>query len=93
MTDLTYLKELFQILKSNQVTAYKEGGLEIRLLSTKIPDVDPSPSPAMTIDSPQESNLPPDLRADTLMDEDKILNWSAPPSGDDSFPLTGDLPL
>lgn len=88
MTDLTYLKELFQILKSNQVTTYKEGGLEISLIPAS-----PGPSPAILQPDPQEQTLPPDLRADTLMDEDKILNWSAPPNGDDQLPLTDDMPL
>lgn len=38
-----------------------------------------------------EEALPPDLRADSLMDQDKILNWSTQPDNNElPLPLTGD---
>lgn len=43
----------------------------------------------------QEEALPPDLRADSLMDQDKILNWSSPDQNPEEpeLPLTGEQPL
>ena len=45
----------------------------------------------------QEEALPPDLRADSLMDQDKILNWSSPDQKpfdeEPELPLTGEAPL
>jgi hypothetical protein len=45
----------------------------------------------------QEEALPVDLRADALMDQDKILNWSSPDQKpfeqDQELPLTGEMPL
>ena len=45
----------------------------------------------------QEEAMPPDLRADALMDQDRILNWSSPdqkPFEEDiSLPLTDEQPL
>lgn len=45
----------------------------------------------------QEESLPPDLRADALMDQDKILNWSSPDQKpfeeEPEMPLTGEMPL
>lgn len=42
----------------------------------------------------QEESLPPDLRADNLMNQDNILNWSSPDqSQEQPMPLTGEQPL
>ena len=43
----------------------------------------------------QEESLPVDLRADSLMDQDKILNWSSPDQNPEEpeLPLTGEQPL
>lgn len=43
----------------------------------------------------QEESLPPDLRADNLMNQDNILNWSSPdqPQEQPAMPLTGEAPL
>lgn len=40
----------------------------------------------------QEESIPPDLRADDLMNADKVLNWSSP-DGDQGIPLTGEQDL
>lgn len=88
MVDLEYLSKLIVLLRSQSVSTYKEGGLEIGLL----PSSNPSPPPAI-VPNPQEQDLPPDLRADSLFDQDKILNWSSPDGNHESLPLTGDEPL
>lgn len=43
----------------------------------------------------QEESLPIDLRADSLLDQDKILNWSSPDQAqnEQELPLTGEQPL
>jgi len=43
----------------------------------------------------QEEAMPPDLRADSLMDYDKIINWSSPDQSPDEppMPLTGEEAL
>lgn len=43
----------------------------------------------------QEESLPPDLRADNLMNQDNILNWSSPDQSQEQqpMPLTGEAPL
>lgn len=43
----------------------------------------------------QEEAMPPDLRADALMDQDKVLNWSSPDQipNDIPLPLTGEEDL
>lgn len=40
----------------------------------------------------QEEAMPVDLRADTLLDQDKILNWSSPDQSpnEPELPLTGE---
>jgi hypothetical protein len=45
-----------------------------------------------------EAKLPPDLRGDDLMNEQKVMEWSAPPSAAPSMPepdmpLTGEVPM
>ena len=44
----------------------------------------------------QENSLSPDLRADDLMNEKKVMEWSAPPSAEGAepdMPLTGEAIL
>lgn len=45
----------------------------------------------------QEEAMPPDLRADALMDQDKVLNWSSPDQRpideEPELPLTGEQSL
>ena len=60
---------------------------------------DPNRSTQAIVDAfkKQEEALPPDLRADSLMDQDKILNWSSPDQKpfdeEPELPLTGEAPL
>jgi hypothetical protein len=99
--DRAYLSELLPILKANGVANIKMAGLELSFhVEHKDVAIGAAPGPhpdstdkiAETIRK-QEEALPPDLRADSLMDEDKVLNWSSPDAGQGELPLTGDQPL
>lgn len=106
MVDSTYLQNLLGILKLHNVCHIKMQGLEIdftvkeQLVSSSNQVVDFSINQdsvqaiADTIKK-QEEAMPPDLRADTLMDQDKILNWSSPDqtTSEPELPLTGETPL
>lgn len=105
--NVTELKELIPILKSNGVLKFKEGGLEIvfhveqQLPSVSLPSVDISPGRPLSeaiqeMHKNEENSLPPDLRTDNITDADKVLNWSVPNQEDDQanvIPLTGDQQL
>lgn len=104
MVDSTYLQNLLGILKLHNVSHIKMQGLEIEFhvehsVSHNIPreslqETDSTQIIADTIKK-QEEAMPPDLRADSLMDQDKILNWSSPDqtTGEPELPLTGETPL
>lgn len=87
------------MLKDLGVASYKGGGIELNFstvtpLTTSEPaSVSPPPSNELIEVPIDESKIPPDLRADALMDQDKVLNWSAPGGDDHALPLTGDTPL
>jgi hypothetical protein len=101
VTDLKYIKDLLFILKANGIASFKTAGLELVFHMEqpttgdfKLP-VQDLPVTSHTIDAPEPPNMPADLRSDTLMSEDHILNWSAPPDSttNEQIPLTGDQPL
>ncbi len=87
------------MLKDSHVQSYKGGGVELLFHVELVPSagapLSSPPSSNQLLEVPiDEKMIPPDLRADVLMDGDKILNWSAPGAQDDhSIPLTGDTPL
>lgn len=85
MTDQE-LDAYLAILSKYNVTRFKKAGLEIELQPYPVTRPIPDPPPA----KPQvtEDFLPPDLKADELMKEDTILNWSSPDSGEPDLPLT-----
>lgn len=111
MVDTRYLQELVIILKSNGVKHIKMQGLELSFHVEQILGMEQilgdSPiNPNISSDSTQiiadtlrkqEEAMPPDLRADALMDQDKILNWSSPDQKafdeEPSLPLTDEQPL
>ena len=81
MVDIGYLKELISLLKSSNCSRIKMAGLEVEIATV------PGDSPILT----QPSITPlvhPDFKADDLMSEDKILNWSSPDAQADDLPLT-----
>ena len=91
------LEKLLDLLIKKQVSIYidKKAGLEIQF-NHQIPK--PAGSlvqpPAQLIDAPEPDNIPPDLRADDLFAEDKVLNWSSPDQIDEmDMPLTGGGPI
>lgn len=103
MIDRQYLQDLLPILKIHGVSSFKLNGLELtfhvepsRVSYTPEMPNDQS-SMDITIDTlkAQEEAMPVDLRADSLMDQDKILNWSSPDQTLDDLPLplTGEEPL
>ena len=106
MTDLRYIQDLLPVLKLHGVKHIKMHGLEllfhIEQASKDINnisasnDIDSLPIIADALKK-QEEAMPPDLRADALMDQDRILNWSSPdqkPFEEDiSLPLTDEQPL
>ncbi len=89
------LDALLTLLAKHRVSIYidKKAGLEISFHQNH-----PKPAeslvqpPAQMIDAPEPTNIPPDLRADDLFNEDKVLNWSSPDQfdGGDPLPLTED---
>lgn len=95
MYDLTYLKGLLDLARSNSVYSIKMTGLEIAFGATpivleevqaSIPAVDPLEGLRK-----QEESLPPDLRADDLMNADKVLFYSSP-GHTEAMPLTSPEP-
>jgi hypothetical protein len=110
MTDLRYIQDLVAILKTHQVSHIKMQGLELtfhvehttNVVSTGLPyttNVVTDDSTQIIADAlkKQEESMPPDLRADALMDQEKILNWSSPDQKsfdqEPELPLTGEQPL
>lgn len=103
MTDLRYIQDLLSTLKQHGVKTFKDGSLNLEfhaehLSSSESPPITSSESSTKIISDTikqQEQALPPDLRADTLMDHDKVLNWSSPDQAPDEkeLPLTGEQPL
>lgn len=53
----------------------------------------PAHSPLVDALKKHEESLPPDLRADDLMNHDKVLNWSSPDGGEVQIPLAGEQDL
>ncbi len=84
------LESLLLLLSKYGCTRFKKAGLEIELGPQSTKSIS-APLPATDTEINLESMLPPDLRADDLMSEDKVLNWSSPDAGvDSSLPLTAD---
>lgn len=81
------LKELIPLLQSAQVRSFKWGSIEIEF-SNHIKELD-KPSPGPVKETKAEPFVQPDLKADDMMDYDKVLHWSG--SGPDgTLPLTGE---
>lgn len=103
MTDLTYIQNLLTILKTHQVKHIKMQGIELTFDDVKVKMFhveQPSDNSTEVIAEAlkeQEKAMPPDLRADALMDQDKVLNWSSPDQKpfdeEPELPLTGEQPL
>lgn len=97
MIDIDYLSKLLPLLKAHGISSYNDSGLCIRFQKFHVEQafITPEPTKDQLINVPvDESTLPPDLRADVLMDQDKILNWSAPNQEvQEELPLTGDSPI
>ena len=66
------LPELIPFLRANGVLRFKNKDLEIELKPIEIP--------SQVVDMPEPANMPAGLKATDLMDEQSILNWSAPPA-------------
>lgn len=89
------LHALIPFLKQHGVSWFKNQDLEVEF---HIPlTSNPSPEPDKVVEMPEPSNMPPDLRADDLFNEDKVINWSAPPGPETDLeppmPLTGETAL
>lgn len=89
MTKLENLEKTLELLRKYGCSRYKSAGVEIEL-GPQLPVLS-TPHPAQ--DEIQEIKIaeeeyPPDLRADDLMREDQVLNWSSPDAGDGELPLT-----
>jgi hypothetical protein len=84
------LKDLLPLLRTHGVSKFRDSQYEIEF---EIKQIEQSPS--QVIDVPEPPNMPPDLRADDLMNADKVLNWSSPdvPADEAPMPLTGDIAL
>lgn len=97
MTDLKYLSDLLPLLKLNGVRSIKMQGLELLFHAEQLPLPIPIKDSTQIIQDAlkkQEEAMPQDLRADHLMDQDKVLHWSSPDQGpDQELPLTGEADL
>jgi hypothetical protein len=90
------LKDILPLLRASGVSSFKDGALEIlfRVEQSVVgPEADIIKTKDHTINIP-ESQLPVDLRTDSITDYDKILNWSGTPDPEASeHPGTNDLQL
>lgn len=101
MIDNRYLQDLLVILTAHGVKHIKMQGLELSfggVLGDQAIAPNLSPDSTQIIADTlkqQEEAMPPDLRADALMDQDKILNWSSPDQmpNEPALPLTGEEAL
>lgn len=110
MIDTRYIHDLLGILKTQGVKSFKTNGLELEFHIAEIvsspartnwptdPPLANGPDSTQIIADAlkkQEEAMPIDLRADSLMDHDKVLNWSSPDQSPDQpeLPLTGEAPL
>ena len=98
--DLPFISGLLKQLKSHNVKYIKMSGLELEFHVEQSVRADmPAPEDSAEIIADtikkQEEAMPPDLRADSLMDHDKVLNWSSPDQELEQppMPLTGEAPL
>lgn len=82
MIDLSYLKGLIELAKTQGLTHFKMQGLEFA--------IGQDPQELKKQIEEQESKLPPDLRADDLMNQDKLMFWSGSNDSQDKLPLTGE---
>lgn len=91
------LKDLLQLLQAHRVAVYRVKDLELCFhppCDTKTAQATQEETHKL-VDVPEPENMPPDLRADDLMNAEKVLHWSASPDVNDSsdMPLTGDAPI
>lgn len=100
MIDTQYLQNLLGILKTHKVKHIKMQDLELTFGEGQFhveQPVDNSTEVIADALKKQEAALPPDLRADALMDQDRVLNWSSPDQKqfeeEPELPLTGEQPL
>ena len=100
MIDLDYLTKLLAILGKSQVSCFKMADLELKFhvepfnQSPVTPTEELSSEPPTALVNVDESSLPADLKSDTLMNMDKVLNWSAPNDQEpQTLPLVEEAPL
>ena len=88
-----YLETLITVLRTGNVKLYKTADLELEF-HVEQPAKEPLAPSQLIEDKASEASLPPDLRTDNINSQDSILNWSAPPSADQTdetpLPLTGE---
>ena len=86
MIDIAYVEKLLPTLKAFGVIYFKTPEFELTLAELPTSEVQapgPALDPLIQALTKQEESLPPDLRADDIMNADKVLNWSSPDVGDD----------
>lgn len=101
MIDRQWLGDLLPLLKQHGVSSIKMQGLELSFHVEPESQTTAGQGPTDSTEviasalKKQEEAMPPDLRADSLMDQDKVLNWSSPdqPGEQPELPLTGEGPL
>ena len=96
--DITQLKDLLAALTAQNVQKFSDGTMRIEFFPSKEIEKTLDAESINNLKSAvkaQEDKLPPDLRADDLMNGDKVLFWSGDPGADDGteMPLAGDVPL
>lgn len=86
------IEQLLPLLKAHGVIHYKDSSREITLGIQPIAQDPSRPDPLIEALKKHEESLPVDLRADDLMNQDKIMNWSSP-DHQEALPLTEELEL
>lgn len=88
------LSTLIPFLKSHGVSRFKDQNVEVEFHIPLNPTLSTQDH---MIEVPEPKDMPADLRADDLMNEKKILEWSAPPGPESDIeppmPLTGETAL
>jgi len=95
------LTSLIPMLKSHGVTSFEGYGIKITLghtpqtFSHSVSAFPPPSQPKAESTEQGQAGLPTDLKADDMMNYDKVLNWSSPYADEDTspLPLANDVPV
>lgn len=91
--NLPEIKEILPFLRAQGVSKFEVTDFKVEFHAGMTPaEAEKEATKTVEAVKTAEAALPPDLRTSEIMDQDKIMNWSAPPSPGDGpeMPLTGE---